>query len=397
MNEINVVIQGDAVQELKKISDESVDLIYLDPPFYTQKKHSLKNRDNTEYYEFNDVWDSLEDYLGMLRDCLIEIRRKLRQNGSVFFHCDKSASHHIRFLLDQIFGIDNFRSEIIWSYRRWSNAKKGLLNTHQNIFFYSKSKTFKFNKIYTEYSPTTNLDQILQKRVRNEDNKTVYAKDENGEIIINGAKKGVPLSDVWEIPFLNPKAKERTGYPTQKPIILLDQIIQLVTDKGDIVLDPFCGSGTTLVSAKMLGRNYRGIDLSEKAISLSARRLRESIRTESKLLKRGKGYYKQKPENELAILKSIDANPVYRNDSIDGFLKNTFNGKPVPIRIQKKNESIAKACEKMLSSTQSKKSDINIIIRTHKKSDRLVDYVDKKIIVIDSYDLIIKNKVSLDL
>ena len=101
------------------------------------------------------------------------------------------------------------------------------MNNHQIIFFYSKTKDFKFNTIYTDYSETTNIDQILQDRERDEKGKSRYKVDANGQVVMGQAKKGVPLSDVWEIPYLNPKAKERVGYPTQKPIILLEQIIYL--------------------------------------------------------------------------------------------------------------------------------------------------------------------------
>ena len=104
-------------------------------------------------------------------------------------------------MLDDIFDEDNFQSEIIWSYRRWSNSKKGLLPAHQTILFYSKSKDFKFNKIYTEYSESTNVDQILQLRSRNRQGKSAYARDKQGAVIINANKKGVPLNDVWDIPY----------------------------------------------------------------------------------------------------------------------------------------------------------------------------------------------------
>lgn len=151
-----------------------------------------------------------------------EMKRILKPTGGVFLHCDTSASHYLRILLDEIFGVDNFRSEIIWTYKRWSNSKKGLLPAHQTIFYYTKGKNYKFNIIYGNYSATTNLDQILQERERDEKGKAVYKRNKNGEIVTAKEKKGVPISDVWEIPFLNPKAKERTGYPTQKPIELLE-------------------------------------------------------------------------------------------------------------------------------------------------------------------------------
>lgn len=162
--EVNKIYEGDCRVKLTELNSNSVDLIYFDPPFFTQKTHSLLARDASKKYEFSDSWESLEDYLELIESCLIECKRVLKHTGSVFLHCDKVASHYIRVTLDKVFGMKNFRSEIIWSYKRWSNSKKGLLNSHQNIYFYSKSKSFKFNQFYTNYAPTTNVDQILQDR-----------------------------------------------------------------------------------------------------------------------------------------------------------------------------------------------------------------------------------------
>src|SRR5699024_5457821 len=150
------------------------------------------------------------------------------------------------------------------------------------------------------------LDQILQERVRTKDNKTVYKLDSSGNPVLGKEKQGVPLGDVWDIPYLNPKAKERVGYPTQKPILLLERIINISTDKDDIVLDPFCGSGTTLVAAKLLGRNYIGIDKSKDAIEITMERLTKPLKTESNLLNLGIEKYKTKTDEELKILKSMD-------------------------------------------------------------------------------------------
>lgn len=391
MIEKNTVIQGDCISVLNNFDDNLFDLVYLDPPFFTQKIQGLKNRDNTKKYEFNDKWESVFEYLSMLKESLIEIKRVTKNSGSVFLHCDRNASHHIRIVLDEVFGKDNFQSEVIWHYKRWSNAKKGLLNSHQTIFFYSKTKNFKFNEIYEEYSPTTNIDQILQKRVRNEHNKSVYARDKEGNIILNGEKKGVPLSDVWEIPFLNPKAKERVGYPTQKPIILLERIIELVTDKNDIVLDPFCGSGTTLVASKILGRNYIGIDISKEAVSLSNTRLSNIVKSSSSLLEKGKSHYITKSDEELTILKNFDANPVFRNRGIDGFLKISYNDVPIPIRIQKTNESLQDAKDSLLNASKAKSCDIMVLVRTSNESKIEEDNKNMdNVILIDSYDLQMK-------
>ena len=138
--EINNIYQGNCIERLTEIKSNSVDLVYFDPPFFTQKKHSLVTRDDSKKYEFSDSWNSIEDYLELIENCLIESKRILKDTGSVFLHCDKIASHYIRVTMDKVFGMKNFRSEIIWSYKRWSNSKKGLLNSHQNIYFYSKSK-----------------------------------------------------------------------------------------------------------------------------------------------------------------------------------------------------------------------------------------------------------------
>ena len=274
---MNNAIKGDCLFELKNIKDNSIDLIYLDPPFYTQKKQKLSKKINSSFfsYEFEDNWGSLEEYLNFMKLRLLECKRVLKYSGSIFLHCDRNACHYLKTLMDEIFGEKNFRSEIIWSYRRWSNSKKGLLNSHQNIYYYSKSDEYKFNMLYTPYSYTTNIDQILQNRIKDRNGITTYQKDENGQIVANFDKKGVPLSDVWEIPYLNPKANERNGYPTQKPILLLEQIIKISTDEGDIVLYPFCGSGTTLAAAKLLNRNYIGFDISQKAIDLCNNRLND--------------------------------------------------------------------------------------------------------------------------
>jgi len=363
----NNIYHGDCVDKLKEIEDGSIDLIYFDPPFYTQKKHSLSTRDNSKKYEFEDSWDSLDQYLNLIESCLIECRRVLKSTGSVFLHCDKTASHYIRVLLDKIFGIKNFRSEIIWSYKRWSNSKKGLLNAHQNIYFYSKSTNFKFNVVYTDYAPSTNVDQILQDRERTKNGKSVYKKDKNGNVVLGKEKKGVPLSDIWDIPYLNPKAKERVGYPTQKPVLLLKQVLKIASDEGDVILDPFCGSGTTCVAAKSMNRDFIGIDKSLDAVALSNRRLKEMIITESALLKKGTESYIEKSGFELALIKSIDAIPVQRNNGIDGFLRSHFDNKPVPVKIQSKEETLEDAIEKLERACKNKGYSLKILIQTKKE------------------------------
>lgn len=385
--ETNKIYHGNCVEKLKEIEANKVDLIYFDPPFFTQRKHSLTNKDNSKTYEFEDKYNSIEEYLALVEIVLVQSRRVLKNTGSVFLHCDKTASHNIRVVMDKVFGRENFQSEIIWSYKRWSNAKKGLLNAHQVIFFYSKTQDFKFNTLYTDYSATTNLDQILQDRERNENGKSVYKKDGNGNVILGKEKKGVPLSDVWEIPYLNPKAKERTGYPTQKPVLLLNQILNIVTEEGDLVVDPFCGSGTTCVSAKSLKRQFIGIDISKDAVELANSRLEEMVISESNLLNKGTKEYQQKTEKELAILQNINAFPVQRNSGIDGFLKDHFKGMPVPVKIQGEYERIEDAIGKLEKASYGKDYKMKILIQTRETGMNRLFGFESNVTIIKSLEL----------
>jgi site-specific DNA-methyltransferase (adenine-specific) len=291
--------------------------------------------------------------------------------------------------MDDIFGEENFVNEIIWSYKRWSNSKKGLMNAHQNIFFYSKTKDFKFFPEFTDYSPTTNIDQILQARDRNIHNKSAYKRDGNGDIVLGKEKIGVPLSDIWEIPFLNPKAKERVGYPTQKPIILVERIINLTTQENDTILDPFCGSGTTIVAAALNNRNYIGIDISKEAIELTRQRLSDRKKTISALLKKGASAYLNKDDYIRQILYQLDAVVVERNKGIDGFLKKHYNNKPVAVYVQRKNQTIQEALELVKMATRSKKVEKIILVRTNDRAtlfdDKLYEF-NKDIISIESLD-----------
>lgn len=383
------MILGDCLNILREIEENTADMIYLDPPFFTQEKQKLVSSKTDKEYVFNDTWNSMDVYLSYMEERLTQCRRVLKETGSIFVHCDRNASHYLKVLLDKIFGVSNFQSEIIWSYKRWSNSKKGLLNNHQVIFFYSKTSHFKFNRIYTDYSETTNIDQILQERVRNEKGKAVYKYNADGDIVIGQSKKGVPLSDVWEIPYLNPKAKERVGYPTQKPILLLEQILRLVTDEGDFVIDPFVGSGTTVVAAKMMQRKYLGIDILPAAVDLAKQRLESLVKTESFLLKKGKKAYQNLSDFQMDILKHFQAVPVQRNSGIDGFLKEYIDGRPVSIKIQKENESFEDAINKMIKAGNTKKCCFMILVRTHMDEQQkfLHNNIPQNVIVIDSYEL----------
>ncbi len=365
----------DCMEGLKGIDNDSIDLIYLDPPFFTQKIQKLTDKEGKQYC-FNDRWDSINDYINYLKERLIECKRVLNQNGSIFLHCDNKASHYIKIMLDEVFGLNNFQSEIVWTYRRWSNSQKGLIPNHEIIFFYSKTKNFKFNTILTDYSATTNIDQIQQERVRNEKGKVVYKTDDNGDVVQSSAKNGVPISDVWEIPFLNPKAKERVGYPTQKPIELLERIILLASNENDVVLDPFCGSGTTLVAAKMLNRRFIGFDVNSEAIDLTLKRLEAPIKSTSFLLKKGKQAYINKTVDEENILKLLGCSVVQRNKGIDGFLNENIDGKPVCVKFQKDSETIEVTIQLLEHAMKVKNASYGVVI-LKKGFDGNIDSIEK--------------------
>jgi len=390
----NKVIHGDCLQVLKEIDGSTVDMVYLDPPFFTNKHHVSITRDRNHQFSFADTWIDLDHYAEFMKLRIQQIHRIIKDTGSIFVHCDTNANFLLRTLLNDIFGYDQFRSEIIWTYKRWSNSARGLLPAHQTIFFYSKTAKYKFNSIYCPYSETTNIDQILQLRTRDEYGVSKYATDDHRNILFGKEKKGVPLSDVWEIPFLNPKAKERTGYPTQKPILLLERIIEISTNPDDLIIDPFCGSGTTLIAAKLLGRRSIGIDSSEKAVALSESRLQFPIKTDSILLKKGRNSYANTNKVALSLLSGLDILPVQRNAGIDAFLK-VKQGGFVPIRVQRDDETIMDAAIKLSRAALSKNATKAILIRT-KKEDAL--FAETKlphlVELIDSTALSISKKVA---
>ena len=368
-NTADQVIHGDCLTELARVPDSTVDLVYLDPPFFTNKRHSAVTRDRSKKFSFADVWGGLSDYAFFMEARLRQVHRILSATGSIFVHCDTNANFLLRVLLDEVFGADQFRSEIIWTYRRWSNSSRTLMPAHQTILFYSKTDNYKFNKIYTSYSETTNVDQILQLRARDKHGVSKYARDVDGNVVFGGEKRGVPLGDVWEIPFLNPKAKERTGYPTQKPVLLLERIIELCTDPGDFIVDPFCGSGTALVAAALLGRRYWGIDCSLEAVNLARQRMLNPCKSESALLKKGRAAYANVDLEALAILRGLDLIPVHRNAGIDAFLKTVATGQLLPVRVQRLEELLADAANMLWRAAISKKAPFSILVRTRDDED----------------------------
>lgn len=313
----NTLYYGDNLPILRDyIASESVDLVYLDPPFQSNQDYNVlfREQDGTraaaQIKAFSDTWEwnevssaafqetveqggnvsrvmqafmtaiggnDMMAYLSMMAPRLIELRRVLKDSGSIYLHCDPTASHYLKLLMDAIFNPRNFRNEIIWCYRKWSVAQKQFASNHDTILFYSKTAENVFNTQYTAVSAGT------LKRWKGQKQQAVF--DEDGirqATSIEGEESRTPMADWWEISIINPAAKERLGYPTQKPEALLDRIIQASTNAGDLVLDPFCGCGTTVAVAERLGRKWIGIDITHLAIGLIKHRLQTAYGSKTK-------------------------------------------------------------------------------------------------------------------
>jgi DNA modification methylase len=257
----------DNLSALGSIDSGSVGLVYLDPPFCSGRDY-IGSADHA----FTDRWDGgIDAYLDWMRPRLQEVWRLLRTAGSLYLHCDWHAGHYLKVMLDEVFGSENFVNEIVWSYRKWSAGKYSFQRNHDTIFFYSRtqSKERPFNQLFMERAAST------KKRFGNA--KITSGFDADGRRVPSKTgeeeSEGVRMDDVWEIPAVAPSSRERLGYPTQKPERLLECIILASSNPGDLVVDPFCGSGTTLAAANRLGRGWIGIDQNPAAIDLCRSRL----------------------------------------------------------------------------------------------------------------------------
>ena len=362
----NQLYYGDNLEVLRQnIKDESVDLVYLDPPFNSNRKYSLlfkeKSGDDSQAQmeAFDDTWtwnfdveavymelmqasgtpnkvkDALEAfrrllgdndvlaYLIMMTARLIELRRVLKPTGSLYLHCDPTASHYLKVALDAIFGPENFRNELVWKRTATKgDARRKFGSVHDVILMYSKGQEPVFHAQetphgseylgrfthddhdgrgpyegapldspnprpnltyeYKGYPPPTNgwrVNRALMEQL-DADNRLIFPKKSDGRIRRKNYMaelKGRPIGDVWtDISPINSQAAERLGYPTQKPLTLLERIVTASTNEGDVVLDPFCGCGTTVDAAQKLGRRWIGIDVTTLAVDLIDARLRHT-------------------------------------------------------------------------------------------------------------------------
>lgn len=271
---LNKIIFGDNLQVLKTLVEmrhrgelknadgtDGVRLVYIDPPFAT--KQDFSNKDSKAY---SDKLAGAE-FLEWLRKRLILLREVLADDGSIYVHLDWHKAHYVKILMDEIFGEGNFCNEIVWYYRRWNIAGKYFARNHDTIFWYTKNKgNHVFNQMYIPKSEKSSAQGKAWKSVIGEDGK-------RRSIQTDEKTKGVPMPDTWEISMINPVAKERIGYPTQKPEKLLERIIKSSSNNGDLILDCFGGSGTTAAVAEKLGRRWITVDAGKLSIYTIQKRI----------------------------------------------------------------------------------------------------------------------------
>jgi site-specific DNA-methyltransferase (adenine-specific) len=306
----NSLYLSDNLPTLRELPTASVDLVYLDPPFASKAAYSVSAR-ALRYKAlgelgvvFHDTWRygpeaeahleqmkksehvptrllvealktlllpldlSMLAYVAMMAPRLVELHRVLKPSGSLYLHCDTSAGAYLKLLCDAIFGGECFLNEIVWSYRRWPSRTRYFQRMHDVIYLYARQpgpgRTF-----HVEYEP---LSDSYRKRFGGS-TQVLDPAHPSRKRKLDEKSKGMPQRDVWDIPILSGSSHERVGYPTQKPIQLIERIIRASSNPGDVVLDPFCGSGTTLVCAEALGRRWIGIDIAPFGIAHTRRRL----------------------------------------------------------------------------------------------------------------------------
>ncbi len=298
---------GSMRQQIEK--QGGIKLIYIDPPFDVGADFSMnieigdeqftKKPNILEEIAYRDTWGKGADsFIAMIYERLALMRDLLADNGSIYVHCDWRVNSYIRLVLDEIFGANSQKNEIIWHYEKWTAPSKSFQKNHDLMLFYTRSDCHVFNE---QKHVSKNLEEKYKKGyligggygsnglvVYDKENKKVKDLIATGKYKVHFAeKKGKPVSDVWQIPFINPVASERIGYPTQKPEALIERIIKASSNKGDLVADFFCGSGTTLAVAEKLGRKWIGSDLGKFGIHTTRKRM---IGVQRELKKTGKNY-----------------------------------------------------------------------------------------------------------
>jgi DNA modification methylase len=258
----NRLILGDNLEIMKTLDAESVDLIYLDPPFFSNRNYEVIWGDAGEIRSFKDRWSGgMSHYVAWLKERIELMHRLLKKTGSFFLHCDWHANAYIRVeVLDKIFGDKNFRNEIIWRYSSGGASKKFFSRNHDMIYFYTKSAKYTFKPEEIRVPRTEEVIRRINSGTKNATRAESLDK--------------LP-EDIFDIQYINAMAKERIGYPTQKPEALLERIIKCASNEGDLILDPFMGGGTTMAVADKLNRRWIGIDKSVMAVKVTEERLQK--------------------------------------------------------------------------------------------------------------------------
>ncbi len=257
------VFCSDNLELMNTIESNTIDLIYCDILYGTGRKFA-------DYQDLKPIRSEIEShYIPRIK----EMCRILKPTGSIYLQMDTRINHWMRCIMDDVFGYDKFRNEISWWYKRWSNISFGFQKMHDVILFYSKDKS-KFNIQYQDYAKPNEIEDTVRGVI---DGKLVRLKNEDGSYKKRETEnKGVPLHDVWEIQHIQPTAKERLGYDTQKPKALIERIIKASSNEGDLVADFYLGSGTTAVVCKELNRNFIGCDINPRAIEITLQRLNDA-------------------------------------------------------------------------------------------------------------------------
>lgn len=238
--ETSVLYCDDNLRRLSQFPAECVDLIYLDPPFFSNRTYEVIWGDEAEVRSFEDRWEGgIHVYVNWLRERMMEMHRVLKPTGSIYLHCDWHASHYLKVMMDDVFGRENFLNNVVWCYGLGGSSSRYWPRKHDDLLWYSKKRDSHYFE--ADRIPATS------NRMKGQDKKAL---------------------DYWDIPTINNQAKERLGYPTQKPEALLERVVRSSSKPGDTVLDPFGGCGTTLVAAERLGRRWIGVEISPTAVRL---------------------------------------------------------------------------------------------------------------------------------
>ena len=256
----NKATYGDNLDLLKVLDENSIDMIYCDPPFASGRNYGM----------FDDRWKELSVYLDWMEERFLLMRKVLKPTGAIFVHCNWRASHYLKCDMDRIFGHDWFRNEIIWCYAPAGNPSARSFHKKHDVILYYGSIEGTWHPPYTEMLGDT--EAAYNKVDESGRRYNMY----RGKRVYRDQIEGRPIPDWWtDIPSFSSRSasKEYIGYPTQKPLALMERLIEVCTEPGDLVLDPFCGSGSTLVAAKQLGREFIGFDLSGEAVRISNERI----------------------------------------------------------------------------------------------------------------------------